>query len=53
MDVGARVFAVDESYDVGMVEAFEDRDFRGQVLFELLVELAQVDRFDGNDALGA
>lgn len=51
--MGTRVFAVDEGYDVRVVEAFEDRYLGGQVLFEFLVELAEVDRLDGNDALNA
>ena len=53
MYMRARVFAVDEGYDMGMVKAFEDGDFGSEVLLELLVELAQVDRFDGHDALDA
>lgn len=36
---------------MGVMEVFEDRDFGGQVLFELFVQLAQVDGFDGDDSL--
>ena len=31
---------------MGMMEAFQDFDFAVQVIFELLVEFRQIDRFD-------
>ena len=44
-----RFAAVDEGDDVGMLETLEDFDLGGQVVFELLVELAQVDGLDGDE----
>jgi hypothetical protein len=35
------------------MEILEDGDFRGQVFFELLVQLSQIDRLDGYNALAA
>lgn len=39
---------VDERDDVGMVQASQDSDLGDQVVFEFLVELGDVDRFDGD-----
>lgn len=39
--------AIDKSNNVGMVEALEDVDLRGEVIFEFLIELPQVDGLDG------
>lgn len=48
MDVRGGLMAVDERDDVGVVEAFENVDLRGQIVLELLVEFRQVDRLDGD-----
>lgn len=31
-----------------MTDIFEDGDFRGQIVLELLVQLGEIDGFDGN-----
>ena len=51
MDVGRRLFAIDEGDDVGMVEAFKDGNLRRQIVLELLVELSQVDGLDCDEGL--
>jgi hypothetical protein len=48
MDVCGGLMAVNQSNDVWVVEAFEDVDFGAEVLLEFLVELGQVDGFDGD-----
>lgn len=48
VDMRGGFMAVDESNDVRMVKALEDLDLRGQVILQLLVELPEVDRFDGH-----
>lgn len=44
--------AVDKGDDVRMLEAFENVDFGGKVIFQLLIKLRQVDRLDRNESLG-
>ena len=44
--VGRRLLTIDESNDMWVMEAFQDMDFGVEILFELLVELLQVDRFN-------
>lgn len=47
MNVGGGFMAVDEGHDVRMMEALQNVDLGGKVVFQLLVELGQVDRLDG------
>ena len=44
--VGRCLLTIDESNDMWVMEAFQDMNFGVEVLFELLVELLQVDRFN-------
>lgn len=53
MDVLSCFLAVDKGGNVRVVEALEDRDLRGQVVFEFLVELAHIDRLDCHEGLDA
>lgn len=48
MYVCSSLLAVDERHDVWMMEAFQDVNLGVEVVLELLVELFQVDRFDGH-----
>jgi len=52
MYMGRRFSAIDESDDMGMVEAFEDLDFAVEVVLELLIEFRQIDRFDSYKSSG-
>ena len=52
MYMGRRFSAIDESDDMGMVEAFEDLDFAVEVVLELLIEFRQIDRFDSYKGSG-
>ena len=44
------LFAINQCNDVWMVQAFEDSDLGGEVVFELFVELRKVDRLDCHEA---
>ena len=44
--MGGCLLAINERNDMWMVEAFQDVDLGVQILFELLVKLLEVDRFD-------
>jgi hypothetical protein len=44
------LLAIDQRDDVWMVQAFEDSDLGGEVVFELFVELRKVDRLDCHKA---
>lgn len=46
MYVSGRLLAVDQRYDMGMMEALQDVDLGIEVLLQLLVELVHVDGFD-------
>lgn len=48
-----RIFAVDECDDMRMMKALEDRYLRRQVIFQFLIQLAQVHRLDGHHSLFA
>ena len=50
IDMSRRFLAIYESDNMWMMEAFQDVDLRIEVLLQLLVELMQIDRFDGNKA---
>lgn len=43
-----RLMAVDERDDVRVIQTLENVDFGREVFSQLLVELRQVDRFDGD-----
>ena len=51
MYVLGRLLAIDQGYYMRMMQAFENRYLGRQVVFELLVELVQGDRFDCNKGL--
>lgn len=53
MNVLGSFFAVDERSYVRVMEALEDRDLGGQVVFQLLIELAHVYRLDCYQSLHA
>ena len=44
------LLAVNQGNNVWMVQAFEDSDLGGEVVFELFVELGKVDRLDCHEA---
>ena len=44
------LLAINQRNNVWMVQAFEDSDLGGEVVFELFVELRKVDRFDCHEA---
>lgn len=46
MYVSGGLLAVDQRYDMGMMEALQDVDLGIEVLLQLLVELVHVDGFD-------
>lgn len=48
MNVCVRLLAVDEGGNMRMMEAFQNRDFGGQVVLQFLVQLRHVHRLDGN-----
>lgn len=48
MNVSARLLTVNERDDVWMMEALENLYLGVKILFQLLVELVQVNRFDGD-----
>jgi hypothetical protein len=50
--MGIRLTAVDQGHDVGVVKAFEDLDLAVEVIFELAVELGEVDRLDCYEGSG-
>jgi hypothetical protein len=45
---GGRLVAIDKGDDVGVMQAAQDRDLRNEVVFELFVQLGDVDGFDGD-----
>ena len=47
-----RFAAVDQGYDVGVVESFEDFNLAVEVVFEFAVELGEVDRLDRYEGSG-
>ena len=44
------LLAINQRNNVWMVQAFEDSDLGGEVVFELFVELRKVDRLDCHEA---
>lgn len=50
MDMGGSLLAVDEGNNMWVMKAFQDVDFRVQVLLQLLVKFIQVDGLDSNIA---
>jgi hypothetical protein len=44
--------AVDESHDMRVVKAFKDFDFRVKIILQFLIELREIDRFDGYKSSG-
>lgn len=44
--MGGCLLAINERNDMRMMEAFQDMDLGVQILFELFVELLEVNRFD-------
>ncbi len=50
MYMGGSLLTVNEGDDVWMMEAFQDVNFRVEVLFEFLVELVHIYRLDRNEA---
>jgi hypothetical protein len=53
MYVSHRFSTIDESNDVGMVEAFKDLDFGVEVLLQFLVELREIDGLDCYESSGS
>lgn len=43
-----RLMAINQGNDVWMKQAAQDGDFGSEVVLELLVQLAHIDRLDGN-----
>ena len=44
------LLAINQRDDVWMVQAFEDSDLGGEIVFKLFVELRKVDRLDCHEA---
>ena len=50
MNMGSRLFTVDQGNDVGMMKALENVDLRVKVVFQLLIESVDINRLDGYKA---
>lgn len=48
MDMRGSFIAINQGDNMGMMQAFENFYFRRKIILELLIELGQVDRFDGH-----
>lgn len=53
MDLRCCIVTFDERHDMRVMQALEDIDFGGKVLFKLPVELGHVDGLDGYKSFGS